>query len=94
MDGAVLQESLNQPFFLSFNQNCRWLIVIIALTWERIYACRSKFINMEHRMDASRCIQAICMRAHLFKDRIFGMLSIKLLAQMISLNVTQIKSYF
>ena len=94
MDGVVLQESLNQSFFLSFNQNCRWLIVIIALTWERIYACRLKFINMEHRMDASRCIQAICMRAHLFKDCKFGMPSIKFLARMIGPNITQVKPYF
>ena len=45
-------------------------------------------------MDASRCIQVICMRAHLFNDCKFGMPSIKFLAWMIGLNITQVKPYF
>lgn len=71
MYGMILQKPLNQSFFLTFNQNHRQLIVIIALTWKRILSDGSKLINMKHLVNSSKHVQMICMGAHLFKDCIW-----------------------
>lgn len=78
MYGMILQKPLNQSFFLTFNQNHRQLIVIIALTWKRILSDGSKLINMKHLVNSSKHVQMICMGLTCSRT-VFSMPSIKLL---------------